>query len=62
METRLKNYEINGSIKGFYLIFSLRMKEQEKISYAVKVQDRLRKKSKGWNGVAEIRKWREARR
>jgi metal-responsive CopG/Arc/MetJ family transcriptional regulator len=33
----------------------------EKIKNAIRVQDGLRKYSKGWDGVSEIRKWREAR-
>lgn len=31
------------------------------IKEAIKIQDRLRKKAGKWDGVAEIRKWREAR-
>ncbi|NOY64925.1 MAG: ribbon-helix-helix protein, CopG family [Nitrospirae bacterium] len=34
-------------------------KRREKTKRAMKIQDRLRKKSGKWNGVAEIRKWRE---
>lgn len=30
-----------------------------RIKHAIKIQDRLRKKSGKWNGVSEIRKWRE---
>ena len=33
----------------------------EKIKNAIKVQDDLRKYSKDWDGVSEIRKWREAK-
>lgn len=33
----------------------------EKIKNAIRIQDDLRKYSKGWDGVSEIRKWREAR-
>ena len=33
----------------------------EKIKNAIRIQDSLRKYSKGWDGVSEIRKWREAR-
>jgi len=33
----------------------------EKIKNAIRIQDNLRKYSKGWDGVSEIRKWREAR-
>ena len=33
----------------------------EKIKNAIRIQNDLRKYSKGWDGVSEIRKWREAR-
>ncbi|MFZ3085192.1 MAG: ribbon-helix-helix protein, CopG family [Candidatus Hydromicrobium sp.] len=33
----------------------------EKIKNAIRVQDSLRKYSRDWDGVSEIRKWREAR-
>ena len=33
----------------------------EKIKNAIRVQDSLRKYSRNWDGVSEIRKWREAR-
>ncbi|MBM3702356.1 MAG: ribbon-helix-helix protein, CopG family [Actinobacteria bacterium] len=33
----------------------------EKIKNAIRIQDSLRKYSKDWDGVSEIRKWREAR-
>ncbi|MEK6682583.1 MAG: ribbon-helix-helix protein, CopG family [Nitrospirota bacterium] len=36
--------------------------KRERIKHAIEVQDRLRKKSGKWNGVSEIRKWREASR
>ena len=32
---------------------------REKIKKSIRVQDNLRKYSKDWNGVSEIRKWRE---
>ena len=42
-----------------------RQKEEEirrkKIARAIEVQDRLRGKSKKWDAVAELRKWRETR-
>lgn len=34
---------------------------KNKLIHAIEIQDRLRKKAGEWNGVAEIRKWREAR-
>lgn len=33
--------------------------QREKMRQAVSLQDRLRKKSGKWDGVAEVRKWRE---
>ncbi|MFZ3106534.1 MAG: ribbon-helix-helix protein, CopG family [Candidatus Hydromicrobium sp.] len=33
----------------------------EKIKNAIRIQDSLRKYSREWDGVSEIRKWREAR-
>ncbi|MBC8389404.1 MAG: ribbon-helix-helix protein, CopG family [Actinobacteria bacterium] len=33
----------------------------EKIKNAIRIQDSLRKYSRDWDGVSEIRKWREAR-
>lgn len=33
--------------------------QREKMQQAVSLQDRLRKKSGKWDGVAEVRKWRE---
>lgn len=33
-----------------------------RIEEAMKTQDRLRKKSGSWDGVAEVRKWRDASR
>lgn len=35
---------------------------REKLKQAIKAQDKLRKKSDKWNGVSEIRKWREYKR
>jgi metal-responsive CopG/Arc/MetJ family transcriptional regulator len=34
-------------------------RRKERIRHAIDTQDRLRKKSGRWNGVSEIRKWRE---
>jgi metal-responsive CopG/Arc/MetJ family transcriptional regulator len=34
---------------------------RKKIAKAVKIQDGLRARSGGWNGAAEIRKWRNLR-
>lgn len=46
-----------------YILEYEKKKEEElrkkKLEGAVRIQDKLRKKSAKWNGVAEIRKWRE---
>jgi metal-responsive CopG/Arc/MetJ family transcriptional regulator len=34
---------------------------KKKMAQAITVQDRLRKKSKKWNGVSELRRWRDSR-
>ena len=34
---------------------------RKKVARAIEVQDRLRRKSKNWDGVAELRRWRETR-
>lgn len=39
----------------------LENERKERIKNAIKIQDSLKKYSKGWDGVSEIRKWREAR-
>ncbi len=35
-------------------------RRKERMKQALAVQDKLRKKAGRWNGVAEVRKWREA--
>ena len=34
---------------------------RKRIQHAIEVQDRLRKKSKKWDAISELRRWREAR-
>lgn len=36
-------------------------KRNKRISNAIKIQDKLSKYSRDWDGVSEIRKWRESR-
>ncbi len=38
------------------------MKRQERVRRAVETQDRLREKGGDWDGLAEIRKWRNGKR
>ena len=37
-------------------------RRRARVAQAMKTQDRLRKKSGSWDGVAEVRKWRDASR
>jgi metal-responsive CopG/Arc/MetJ family transcriptional regulator len=34
---------------------------KEKVGQAIRVQDRLRRKSRKWDGISELRRWRESR-
>ncbi len=56
---------LNGKETGLYKREFEKEKSEksrgEKIKEAIIVQDSLRKYSKGWDGVSEIRKWREKR-
>lgn len=53
-------YSLN-TINKFGTIFLMRLRLKDKLIRAVKIQDKLREKSKNWKGVSEIRKWREQR-
>jgi metal-responsive CopG/Arc/MetJ family transcriptional regulator len=37
----------------------LEKEKRERIGYAIATQDRLKKKSGKWDGVSEVRKWRD---
>jgi len=53
---------INNVIeKRLEIIIGARLRDRSRIENAISTQDRLRKKSKGWNGAKEIRKWRDSR-
>lgn len=47
--------------RRFELITVARYRDKSKVKRAMEVQDKLRKKSKGWDSTKEIRKWRNAR-
>ncbi len=47
--------------KRLEAILGARLRDKKRIENAISTQDRLRKKSKDWNGAAEISKWRESR-
>jgi|GEM_PF-6962863 len=59
-DSRRFTYSLN-TINRFGNIFLMRLKLKDKILRAIKIQDKLREKSKGWNAVLEIRKWRDQR-
>jgi metal-responsive CopG/Arc/MetJ family transcriptional regulator len=47
------------------LIEEYRLQQEEQVrkkrmEHAIHIQDRLRKKSKHWDGITELRKWRES--
>ncbi len=47
--------------KKLEIIVGARLRDRERIEHAISTQDRLREKSKGWNGAKEVRKWRDSR-
>ncbi len=47
--------------KKFDLLTLSRYRDRSKIEDAIETQDRLREKSGDWNGIEEIRRWREER-
>ena len=47
--------------KRMAILTGARLRDKRNIKKAILVQDRLREKSRGWDGVAEIRKWRDSR-
>jgi len=49
------------SSRGKVLTVEARLRDRGRIEKAISTQDELRKKSKGWDGAKEIRKWRDAR-
>jgi hypothetical protein len=53
--------KINLIEKRLEIIMGARLRDRNRIENAISTQDRLRKKSKGWNGTKEIRKWRDSR-
>ena len=47
--------------KRMAILTGARLRDKRRIKEAILVQDKLREKSRGWDGVAEIRKWRDLR-
>jgi len=52
--------KINVMEKRWEVIVGARLRNRTRIENAISTQDRLRKKSKGWSGAKEIRKWRDS--
>jgi hypothetical protein len=52
--------KINLIEKRLEIIIGARLRDRSRIENAISTQARLRKKSKGWNGAKEIRKWRDS--
>lgn len=58
---RNKKGKINVMEKRLEMLDGARLRDRDRIENAISTQDRLREKSKGWNGAKEIRKWRDSR-
>ncbi len=43
------------------IMFGAKVRDKDRMMHAIQVQDRLRSKSRGWDGAEEIRKWRNQR-
>lgn len=55
---------LRKAVKTYWEVRKVKQAEKErsrKITEAIEIQRKLRKKAGDWDGVAEIRKWREAR-
>lgn len=47
--------------KRLEILVGARLRDRTRLEDAIVTRDRLRKKSKGWTGAEEIRKWRNSR-
>ena len=47
--------------KRMEIIVGARLRLDDRVKKAVYLQDKIRQKTKHWNGAKEIRKWREKR-
>lgn len=56
-----KEGKIEVMEKRLDILVGTRLRDRTGIENAILTQDRLRGKSKGWQGAKEIRKWRESR-
>ncbi len=59
--TKKQNNNLDIYQKRIEILVGARFKETDKISSAVEIQNRLRKKIGHWQGAEEIKKWRTQR-
>ena len=57
LQKHIDNLEIFQ--KRIEIIIGARLRGDDRIKKAVSMQDKIRLKTKSWNGTEEIRKWRE---
>ena len=62
MKEKIERLDTVGIVeKRLEIIVGARLRDRKRIEDAISTQDILRKKSKGWNGAKEIRRWRDSR-
>jgi hypothetical protein len=61
IETHKKMDNLNIFQKRIEILSGAKLRETDRITHAIKIQDLVRAKSGKWSGSKEIRKWREAR-
>lgn len=62
METEADKYDdLDFFKKRIEILTGAQLREVDRVNTAITIQDNIRKKINNWNGVKEIRKWREAR-
>lgn len=62
MKEKNERFDTVGIVeKRLEIIVGARLRDRKRIENAILIQDRLREKSKGWNGAKEIRRWRDSR-
>lgn len=60
MEQEVRNIENFEQLRRkLSIMIAGRLRKKERMLEAIRIQDRLSKKSGSWNGAEEIRKWRE---
>jgi hypothetical protein len=53
--------EITVVEKRLDLLVCAKLRDRTRLEHALLTQDRLRNKSKAWDGVEELRRWRDPR-